>query len=333
MNAPLPRPLPSRARRALLGAAAAAALLHTMPAAAQAFPSKPVRIVVPFAPGGGNDVFARQLANQLGTLLGVQVLVENRPGAGGTVGTAAAATAPADGYTLLLGHTGTLAINPVLYRKLPYDRNAFVPVAPLAAAPLVLLVPASSPLRTVADLVARAKAAPGKLAYASSGNGTGGHLAGELFEETAGVKLLHVPYKGTAPAMTDLLGGQLDLMFGVIPPALPQIEAGKLRALAVTGPKRSPRLPQVPTVAESGLAGYESLLAYGLVAPRGTPEPVLKTLADAVAKAVEAPALRQAFEAEGAVPLPGTGASFAAQMQTESAKWGRIIDKAGIQPE
>lgn len=321
-------------RRRLLGAAVAATLAAALPAHAQVFPAKPIRIVVPFAPGGGNDVFARQLATQLGTLLGVQVLVENRPGAGGTVGTDAAARSPADGYTLLLGHTGTLAINPVLYRKLPYDaRNAFVPVAPLAAAPLVLLVPAASALRTVADVIARAKAAPGKLAYASSGNGTGGHLAGELFEETAGVKLLHIPYKGTAPAMTDLLGGQLDLMFGVIPPALPHIEAGKLRAIAVTGPKRSPRLPQVPTVAESGLAGYESLLAYGLVAPRGTPDAVLKTLGDAVAKAVESPALRQAFEAEGAVPLAGSAASFAAQMQAESAKWGRIIEKAGIQPE
>lgn len=325
-----------RARRALLGGlvAAAGAAWLPLPAAAQTWPAKPIRIVVPFAPGGGNDVFARQLATQLGTLLGVQVLVDNRPGAGGTVGTDAAAKAPADGYTLLLGHTGTLAINPVLYPRLPYDaRSSFVPVAPLASAPLVLVVPAASPIRSLADLLAQAKAAPGKLAFASSGNGTGGHLAGELLEEVAGVKMLHVPYKGTAPALTDVLGGQVDLMFSVIPSALPHIDGGKLRAIGITGARRSPRLPDVPTVAEAGLKGYESSLAYGLVAPRGTPDPVLKTLGDAVAQAVDKPALRDAFKAEGAEPLTGSAADFHALMQAESDKWGRVIRQAGIRPE
>lgn len=323
-----------RRRVFMAGAAGLAALGGPLRALAQLPAGKPIKIIVPFAPGGGNDVFARQLATQLTTLLGVQVLVDNRPGAGGTVGTDAAAKSPADGSTLLLGHTGTLAINPVLYPKLPYDaRSAFVPVAPLASAPLVLVVPSVSPIRTLADLLARAKAAPGKLAFASSGNGTGGHLAGELLEEVAGIKLLHVPYKGTAPALTDVLGGQVDLMFSVIPSALPHIDAGKLRAIGITGARRSPRLPDVPTVAEGGLKGYESSLAYGLVAPRGTPEAVLKTLSDAVAKATDTPALRDAFKAEGAEPLPGSAADFQALMQTESDKWGRVIRQAGIKPE
>lgn len=323
-----------RRRLFMAGAAGLATLGVPLRAAAQAAGSKPVRIIVPFAPGGGNDVFARQLATQLTTLLGVQVLVDNRPGAGGTVGTDAAAKSAADGSTLLLGHTGTLAINPVLYPKLPYDaRNAFVPVAPLASAPLVLVVPSVSPIRTLADLLARAKAAPGKLAFASSGNGTGGHLAGELLEEVAGIKMLHVPYKGTAPALTDVLGGQVDLMFSVIPSALPHIDAGKLRAIGITGAHRSPRLPDVPTVAEGGLKGYESSLAYGLMAPRGTPDAVIKSLGQAVAKATESPALREAFKAEGAEPLAGSAADFQALMQTESDKWGRVIRQAGIKPE
>lgn len=323
-----------RRRLFMAGAAGLATLGVPLRAAAQTVGSKPVRIIVPFAPGGGNDVFARQLATQLTTLLGVQVLVENRPGAGGTVGTDAAAKSAADGSTLLLGHTGTLAINPVLYPKLPYDaRNAFVPVAPLASAPLVLVVPSVSPIRTLADLLARAKAAPGKLAFASSGNGTGGHLAGELLEEVAGIKMLHVPYKGTAPALTDVLGGQVDLMLSVIPSALPHIDAGKLRAIGITGAHRSPRLPDVPTVAEGGLKGYESSLACGLMAPRGTPDAVLKSLGQAVAKATESPALREAFKAEGAEPLAGSAADFQALMQTESDKWGRVIRQAGIKPE
>lgn len=323
-----------RRRHFMAGAAGLATLGAPLRALAQLPAGKPVKIIVPFAPGGGNDVFARQLATQLTTLLGVQVLVDNRPGAGGTVGTDAAAKSPADGSTLLLGHTGTLAINPMLYPKLPYDaRNAFVPVAPLASAPLVLVVPSVSPIRTLADLLARAKAAPGKLAFASSGNGTGGHLAGELLEEVAGIQLLHVPYKGTAPALTDVLGGQVDLMFSVIPSALPHIDAGKLRAIGITGARRSSRLPDVPTVAEGGLKGYESSLAYGLVAPRGTPDAVIKSLGQAVAKATESPALREAFKAEGAEPLAGSAADFQALMQTESDKWGRVIRQAGIKPE
>jgi tripartite-type tricarboxylate transporter receptor subunit TctC len=298
---------------------------------AQAFPAKPIKIVVPFAPGGGNDVFARQLATQLTTILNAQAFVENRPGAGGTVGTDAVAKAPPDGYTLLLGHTGTLAINPALYPKLPYDaRSDFVSIGALASAPLVLVVRNESPIKSFADLLARAKAAPGKLSFASSGNGTGGHLAGELLDETAGVKMLHVPYKGTAPALTDLLGGQVDLMFSVIPPALPQITAGKLRAIAITGAKRSPRLPDVPTVSEAGLKGYESSLAYGVVAPKGTPDAVVKALEAAIGRARQAPALVEAFKSEGADPLNLSAVEFGVLMRSESDKWAKVIAQAGI---
>ncbi|MDF3839882.1 tripartite tricarboxylate transporter substrate binding protein [Cupriavidus basilensis] len=323
-------------RRYWLCTVAGLAAVFALPLAAHAktYPIKPIKIIVPFAPGGGNDVFARQLATQLGLQLGVQVIVDNRAGAGGTVGTDAAAKSAADGYTLLLGHTGTLAINPVLYPKLPYDaRSSFVPVAPVASAALVLVVPAASPIRSFSDLLAGAKASPGKLTFASSGNGTGGHLAGELLEELANVRLLHVPYKGTAPALTDLLGGQVDLMFSVIPSALPHIDGGKLRAIAITSVNRSVRLPNVPTVAEGGIKGYESSLAYGLMAPKGTPDSVLKVLTAAVAKASETAALRDALKAEGAERLSGSAADFAALMQAESAKWGQVINKAGIKPE
>ena len=325
--------MPRTHRRRVALALAASAFIPAL-AQAQPFPAKPLKIVVPFAPGGGNDVFARQLATRMGETLRQQVIVENRPGAGGTVGTDYAAKQPADGYTLLLGHTGTLAINPALYVNLPYDaKQAFVAVGPLATAPLVLVVPASSKLKTLEDLIAQAKTQPGRISYASSGNGTGGHLAGKLLEETAGIKLLHIPYKGTAPALTDVLGGQVDAMFSVIPPALPHIDSGKLRAVAVTGIKRSDRAPQVPTVAEAGVRGYESALAYGLMAPRGTPEPVLKVLGAALSAAVATPQLREAFKAEGAEALVGTAADFEALMASESQKWAKVIRAAGIKPE
>jgi tripartite-type tricarboxylate transporter receptor subunit TctC len=319
----------------LAGASFATAFGLPLAAHAQgAFPSKPVKIVVPFAPGGGNDVFARQLAKQMAETLGQQVIVDNRPGAGGTVGSDFAAKSAPDGYTLLLGHTGTLAINPALYPRLPYEaKTAFVAVGPLASAPLLLVVPSASPIKSVAELVSAARAKRGQLSFASSGNGTGGHLAGELLEEMAGVKLLHIPYKGTAPALTDLLGGQVDMMFSVIPPALPHVEAGKLRALAVTGAQRSGRVPQVPTVAEAGVRGYDNTLAYGLMAPRGTPDAALKVLAGAMAKAVASPAFRESLKAEGAEPLAGNAADFEALMARESQKWARLIQAAGIKVE
>jgi tripartite-type tricarboxylate transporter receptor subunit TctC len=313
-----------------------ALLLAATPAAAlaQAYPLKPVRLIVPFPPAGGNDVFARLLAQKLSEAWKQQVLVENRPGAGGNVGTEFAARAAPDGYTLLLGHTGTLAINPALYAKTGYDpQRDFAPISLLASAPLVLVVHPGTAIHTVGDIVAIARAKPGELNYASSGNGTGSHLSGELLQVLAGIKLTHVPYKGTSPAITDVIGGQVPMMFSVIPTALPQIRAGKLRAIAVTGVARMPQMPEVPTVAESGLPEFESTLAYGILAPRGTPESVLAEIHAQIARIAASREYRERIEFEGAVPIEGTPAEFAALIHTQAGKWGKLIRAAGIKPE
>jgi len=314
--------------------ALALALLLAGGVQAQGYPSKPVRLVVPFPPSGGNDVFARIVAQKLGESWKQQVLVENRPGAGGSVGTEFVAKSAADGYTLLLGHTGTLAINPALYTKIGYDTlRDFAPISLLASAPLVLVVNPNMSIRSVADVLAQAKANPSALNYASSGSGTGSHLSGELLQSMSGVKLTHVPYKGTAQAMTDVLGGQVPMMFSVISPALPQIRAGRLRAIAVTSAERMPQLPEVPPVAESGLPGYESTLAYGILAPRGTPEPVLAEIHAQIARITATREFRERVDFEGAVVLEGTPAEFAALIRAQSEKWGMVIRATGIRPE
>ena len=311
-----------------------ALLLAVGGAFAQAYPAKPVRLIVPFPPSGGNDVFARLLAQKLSEAWKQQVLVENRPGAGGNVGTEFAARAAPDGYTLLLGHTGTLAINPALYTKPGYDpQHDFTPISLLASAPLVLVAHPGTSFRSVGDIVAMARSKPGELNYASSGNGTGSHLSGELLQSLAGIKLTHVPYKGTSPAITDVLGGQVPMMFSVIPTALPQIRAGKLRAIAVTGAQRMPQLPEVPTVAESGLPEFESTLAYGILAPRGTPESVLAEIYAQIARIAATREWRERLEFEGAVPLEGTPAGFAALIRAQGEKWGKLIRASGIKPE
>jgi tripartite-type tricarboxylate transporter receptor subunit TctC len=303
-------------------------------ALAQAYPAKPVRLIVPFPPAGGNDVFARLLAQKLSESWKQQVLVENRPGAGGNVGTAFAARSAPDGYTLLLGHTGTLAINLALYAKPGYDpQRDFVPISLLASAPLVLVVHPGSGLRSVGDIFAQARAKPGELNYASSGNGTGSHLSGELLQALAGIKLTHVPYKGTSPAITDVIGGQVPMMFSVIPTALPQIRAGRLRAIAVTGAQRMPQMPEVPTVAESDVPGFESTLAYGILAPRGTPAAVLEEIRAQIARVAATREWRERIEFEGSVPLAGTPLGFAAVIRTQAEKWGKLIRASGIKPE
>jgi len=322
-----------RTRRALLlGAAAAAAAAACAPAWAQ-LSSKPIRIVVPFTPGGGNDVFARQMAKSLGALRNQSVVVENRPGAGGNLGTEYVVRSPADGSTLLLGHTGTVSINPALYHGLRYDtQKDLAPVAMFASSALVLVVPQASPVKTVADLVALARARPGTLNYASSGSGTGGHLSGELFQQKIGSKINHIPYKGTGPALTDLVGGQVQMMFSVIPPALALVKGGRLRALAVTGSRRLPSLPDVPTVAESGvpsLAGFESTLTYGILAPHGTPDAVVKELSAQMLQVAATPEFQSRLEVEGAVPLLGGSADYAALIRKESAQWGDIVKISG----
>jgi len=301
---------------------------------AQTYPAKPVRLVVPFPPAGGNDVFARIVAQKLSEAWKQQVLVENRPGAGGAVGTEFAAKSAPDGYTLLLGHTGTLAINPALYTKLGYDPSRdFAPIGTLASAPLVLVVNSSAPIRTVGDVIAQAKTKPGEINYASSGSGTGSHLSGELLQSLTGIKLTHVPYKGTSPAITDLLGGQVQMMFSVIPAALPQIKAGKLRAIAVTSSQRMPQLPDIATVAESGVPGFESTLAYGILAPRGTPAAVLEEIHAQLARITATKEFRERVDFEGAVVLAGTSADFAALIREQAEKWARVIRASGVKPE
>jgi len=314
-------------RRGLLGLLAAASL----PVWAQG--NATTRIIVPFAPGGGNDVFARQMAKGLGELRHQNVIVENKPGAGGNLGTEQVVRAPADGATLLLGHTGTVSINAALYRHLKFDaRKDLAPVAMFASSPLVLVVPASSPVKTVADLVALARAEPGTVNYASSGAGTGGHLTGELFGQKTGLKISHIPYKGTAPALADLAGGQVQMMFSVIPPALALVKGGRLRAIAVTSAQRLATLPDVPTIAESGvpaLAGFESTLTYGILAPRGTPAATVQTLSAQIVQVASTADFQSRLGIEGAVPLLGGAQEYAALIQKESAKWAGIVKVSG----
>lgn len=318
-------------RRALLLASLASAGL---PVWAQ---DKPIKIVVPFAPGGGNDVFARQMAKSLGELRKQSVIVDNKPGAGGNVGTEQVVRSAPDGTTLLLGHSGTVSINPALYKQLKFDaRKDLAPVAMFASSALVLVVPASSPVKTVADLVALAKSQPGGLNYASSGSGTGGHLTGELFGQKSGAKVSHIPYKGTAPGLTDLVGGQVQMMFSVIPPALALVQSGRLRAVAVTGSRRLPSLPDVPTVAESGVAGlsgFESTLTYGILAPRNTPPAVVNELAGQMLKVAATADFQSRLGVEGAVPLLGGPAEYAALIRKESAQWADIVKVSGATAE
>lgn len=321
----------SRRRSLLLGALAA------LGAPAWAQNARVIKIVVPFAPGGGNDVFARQMAKSLGELRNQSVMVENKPGAGGNLGTEQVVRSAGDGTTLLLGHSGTVSINPALYKQLKYDpQKDLAPVAMFASSALVLVVPAASSVKTVADLLALAKAQPGSLNYASSGSGTGGHLTGELFEQKSGVRIGHIPYKGTAPGLTDLVGGQVQMMFSVIPPALALVKSGRLRAVAVTGSQRLPSLPEVPTIAESGvpgLAGFESTLTYGILAPRGTPEATIRELSGQMLKIAASADFQSRLGVEGAVPLLGGPAEYAALIRKESAKWAEIVKSSGATVE
>ncbi|MDW5442161.1 tripartite tricarboxylate transporter substrate binding protein [Polaromonas sp. SM01] len=298
---------------------------------------KPLKIVVPFAPGGGNDVFARQMAKSLGELRNQSIIVENKPGAGGNLGTEQVVRSAADGATLLLGHSGTVSINPALYKGLKYDpQKDLAPVAMFASSALVLVVPASSSVKTVADLVALAKSKPGSLNYASSGSGTGGHLTGELFEQKSDVKINHIPYKGTAPGLTDLVGGQVQMMFSVIPPALALVKSGRLRAVAVTGSKRAPSMPDVPTIAESGIAGlggFESTLTYGLLAPYNTPDALVKELSSQILKVAASVEFQSKLGVEGAVPMLGGPADYAGLIRKESAKWAEIVKLSGATVE
>jgi tripartite-type tricarboxylate transporter receptor subunit TctC len=325
------------ARRHLLAAAALLAVLPAITHAQAAWPSKPVRIVVPFAAGGTTDILARALAPELQRVFGQPFVVDNKAGAGGNVGAAEVAKAAPDGHTLLMGTVGTHAINVSLYPKLPFDPvKDFVPVSLVAGVPNVLVMnPANAQrygIETVADLARVAKANPGKLNMASSGNGTSIHLAGELFKAMTGTYMVHFPYRGSGPALLDLIGGNMDLMFDNLPSAMPQIKAGKLKALAVTSGTRSAALPDLPTVAEAGgaaLKGYEASSWFGLLAPAGTPPDVVARLQQETAKALAAPALKERLLSQGAIPSGITSAEFARYIDAETRKWAGVVKASG----
>ena len=319
-------------RRTLLTLALTALLAPALGHAAD-FPVRPVTLVVPFAPGGPTDAMARTLANALKGPLGQAVIVENKAGAGGNLGAEAVARAERDGHTVLFGTSGPLAINVSLYRKIGYDPlKSFAPVIQIGHLPNVLVVHPGVPARTVQELITYGRAHPGKLSYASSGNGASSHLAGVLFNNTAGTDFMHVPYKGTGPALTDLLGGQVSMTFTDVLTALPHIRSGKLRALGVTTTARSQALPEVPTVAEQGLPGFDVSVFFGIVAPAGTPKDVVDRLNRAFVDVLKQPDVRQTLLGQGLELAPATAPEqLAGFMQSEVGKWRTVVQKSGAQ--
>ena len=318
-------------KRTLMRATAGALLLLAAPLSmAQAWPARPIRLVVPFPPGGLIDNMARLVGNRLVQELGQPVVIDNKPGAGGNVGAAEAARAPADGYTLLMA-SPALTISPAIYKNLPYQPSQLAPVALLGRVPNVLLVNPASGIGKVQDLVSRAKAKPGQLNYASNGNGTSLHLSAELFKRRSETFITHVPYRGAAAAITALLSGEVDMMFDNLPSAIGQIQAGKLRALAVTTAQRSTALPDVPTLAEAGMDGFNVSAWFGVAAPAGLPAPVATRLADALQKVVQQPEVAAAMQRQGADPAFMDAASAAAALNADAAQWKQVAAFAKIQ--
>jgi len=321
-------------RRSLLASAAlglaATTFLATPAAFAQAWPNKPIRIVVPFPPGGGTDIIARETSQRVAAATGWTFVIDNKPGAGGNLGVDSVAKAPPDGYTIVLGQTSNLAINPTLYAKMPYDsQKDLAPIVLLANAPLVMVTGMNTPHKTLADAVGAAKAKPGALNFASPGNGTVAHLTSELFQKAAGVKTQHVPYKGAAQALTDVISGTVDLYMSSVPTLLGQIKQGKLRPLAVTSAKRVDDLPNVPTINESGYKGFDAVTWFGLLAPAGTPKEVVARLNAEFNKALANPELRKKLGDEGADPAGGTAEQFAALIKDEIPRWGKVVKESG----
>jgi tripartite-type tricarboxylate transporter receptor subunit TctC len=316
------------------GTMACAALLCAPEAAHAGYPEKPIKWVVPFPPGGAMDAIARTLGEHLQRRFGQPVVIENKPGAGGNVGVDAVAKSTPDGYTWVITSIG-MTTNRHLYAKLSYDPlKDFTPVTQLAVVPNILVVnPTRVSAMTVAELIAAAKANPGKLTYASAGNGTSIHLAGELFASMAGVDMVHVPYRGSGPAVSDLLGGQVDMMFDSISSARPHVQAGKLRVLGITTAKRAPSLPEVAPIAELGVRGYELVPWFGVFVPAGTPADVVQTLHRALVETMQLPEVKARFDVIGAEVVGNTPAAFAAQLVAESAKWERVIRERKIQAD
>jgi len=303
-------------------------------AQAQNYPSRAITLVIPFAPGGSTSIVGRGIADKMSELLGEKVVVDNRPGAGGTVGTRAVAKSDPDGYTLLLGYTGTLAIGPSLYKNVGYDpRKDFSPIGLIGNAPNSLVVNPSFPAKTVAELVAYAKANPGKVNFGSAGAGTASHITGEYFARSAGITLVHIPYKGTGPALTDLLGGHIPMAFAPIPASHPNVTAGKLRALAVTSTTRSGLLPDVPTMVEAGLPGFDASLYYGLAAPAGTPRPIIDKLNKALRDALASDEVKKQLGNDGTEITPGTPEDYADFIDKDEKKWSGLVKISGVEQE
>lgn len=318
-------------RRTVVAAAAGALLFAPAITYAQAaYPSKTITIVVPFSAGGTTDILARVLGQFMSRDLGQPVIIDNRAGAGGNIGTQLVGRAPADGYTLLMGTVGTHAINQSLYRKLAFDPiKDFAPITRVALVPNLLVAHPSQPYKNVQELIAYAKANPGKVTFGSSGNGSSIHLSGEQFKHMAGINIQHVAYKGSAPAVNDLLGNHIAIMFDNMPSAIGHVKSGKLRPLAVTTPKRSPALPDVPTIAEAGLPGYEATSWFGMLAPAKTPAPVMAKLNASILKALADPDVKKKMAEQGAEAYGETPQQFAAFIKTETAKWGKIVKQSG----
>ena len=316
---------------AATGLIAAALLLANSPASAQAaYPSRAIKLIVPIPAGGGTDLIAREVANKVAVANGWSIIIDNKPGSGGNLGVDAAAKSAPDGYTLVLGQTSNLAINPTLYPKLPYNpEKDLTPVVTVASAPLALVVAADSPYKTVADVVAAAKAKPGTLNYASSGSGTVAHLATELLQKTAGVTFTHVPYKGAAQGSTDLIGGQIQMYMSSVPTLIGYVKNGKMRILALTSATRTADLPAVPTVAESGFKGFEAVTWFGIAGPAGLPKDVVAKLNAAFNKALQDPEVKKKLASQGTDALGGTPEQFARLIHDDIGRWGPIVKESG----
>jgi len=322
-------------KRTLIRAGAALALAIVAPAFAQggSYPDKPIKIVVPYPPGGFNDTLARTVGAKLQAAWGQSVVVDNKPGGATVIGLDAAAKSPADGYTLVV-LPFSFAVNPYIFARLPYDsQKDFAPITLAATTANLLVVPAASPFNSLKDLLAQARAKPGSLSYASTGIGSSNHLSMEKFKQMAGVDITHVPYKGSAPAVTDLIGGQINVMFDNISNVLPHVKSGKLRALAVTTPVRSPLAPEVPTVVEAGVPGYELGVWFGIAAPGGTPKPIVDKLNAEIVKILRMPDVKEKFAAQGVEAIGSTVEQFQAHLQAQRTMWAKVVKDAGVTPE
>lgn len=317
-----------------VGILALAGTLCAAGACAQDYPVKPIRMIIPFVPGGANDVFGRLVGAKLTEAHGQQVIVENRGGAGGSLGMELAAKAPPDGYTLVLGNIANLSVNPAIYRKLGYNPlTDLQPITLLARLPSILVVHPSLPARNIRELITLARSQPARLTFGTGGGGSGSHLTMELFKQQAKIELVHIPYKGVGPAMIDLLAGQITMAFGAVPGAGPYVRNGRLRGLGVSSAERIPAYPDIPTIAQAGLPGFEATLWYGVLAPAGTPMPIVNRLHATITRALQTPDMKQRFVAEGAEPAGSTPQAFQAFIKSEMERWAVVVQAAGMRPE